>query len=68
MAKTTRSRRKTDLERLLDQAPVKEAGVAEALRVYEASEAIYVAASQASSAEPVSESATAANLLARQVR
>lgn len=68
MAKTTGSRRKIDLDRLLDQAPAKEAGVAEALRVYEASEAIYVAASQASSAEPISESATAANLPARRAR
>lgn len=68
MAKAAGNRRKTDLDRLLDQAPAKEAGVAEALRVYEASEAIYVAASQASSAEPISESATGTNLPARRAR
>lgn len=62
MAKATSRRRDTDLERLLDQAPAKEAGVAEAIRLYEACEGVYVAASLASSGQPLTQSATAANL------
>lgn len=62
MAKTAESRRDADLERLLAQASIREAGVADAIRVYEACEGVYVAASLASSTQPPTQSATAANL------
>jgi hypothetical protein len=63
----TGDKRDADLDKLLGQSE-KEAGVADAMRVYEKSEAIYVAASLAVSTEPVSESATAANLATRRAR